>query len=80
MEQHSGAWGLLEQPVGRRDRHSGTDVHVSPGNSQAAHAMNPQDPRQPELQGGSLGPRHGASVMGEGTGMAIGPNSKQEKS
>jgi hypothetical protein len=62
MEQHSGAWGLLEQPVGRRDKHSGTDVHVDPagqqGNRQAAHDMNPQNPAHPELQGGSLGRHH----------------------
>ena len=62
MEQHSGAWGRLEQPVGGRDRHSGTDLLAHPGNqpgsSQAAHAMNPQNPAHPELQGGSLGSHH----------------------
>lgn len=66
MEQHSGAWGMLEQPVGRRDKHSGTDLHAHPatqqGNSQAAQAMNPQNPAQPELQGGSLGRHHGVSA------------------
>ena len=30
-------------------------VITEPGNTQAATRMNPQDPRQPELQGGSLG-------------------------
>jgi hypothetical protein len=60
MEQHSGAWGLLEQPVGHRDRHSGTDVNPAHlhGNSQAAHEMNPQNAAHPELQGGSLGRHH----------------------
>ncbi|SFC95459.1 hypothetical protein [Massilia yuzhufengensis] len=82
MEQHSGAWGLLEQPVGRRDRHSGTDVHTLPpsqqGNSQAARTLNPQDPRHPELQAAE-GNRQRLAPDGQGTGMAIGPTSKQEK-
>ncbi len=61
MEQHSEAWGLLEQPVGHRDRHSGTDVrHHQSGNTQATEAMNPQNAAQPELQGGSLGRHHDA--------------------
>ena len=63
MEQRSQAYGQLEQPVGHRPAGSGTDLlhregeHA--GNTQAAHQMNPQDPRQPELQGGSLGHHHG---------------------
>jgi len=63
MEQRSQAYGQLEQPVGHRPADSGTDLlhregeHA--GNTQAAHRMNPQDPRQPELQGGSLGHHHG---------------------
>ena len=63
MEQRSSAYGQLEQPVGNRARDSGTDLlrhegeHA--GNTQAAQRMNPQDPRQPELQGGSLGHHHG---------------------
>jgi len=65
MEQHSQAWGELEQPVG--GHRSGGGVSVAPhqggyaGNAQAAERMNPQDPRQPELQGGSLGHHHGVS-------------------
>jgi len=62
MEIHSEAWGLLEQPVGHRPPNSGTDLKAHPanrqGNSQAAHAMNPQNAAQPELQGGSLGHHH----------------------
>ncbi|MDB5747574.1 MAG: hypothetical protein JWP72_2422 [Massilia sp.] len=64
MEQRSIAYGQLEQPVGHRPPDSGTDLlrhegeHA--GNTQATHRMNPQDPRQPELQGGSLGHHHGA--------------------
>jgi len=63
MEQHSQAWGELEQPVGGH-RAADSGVSVAPhqgghaGNAQAA-SMNPQDPRQPELQGGSLGHHHG---------------------
>lgn len=61
MEQHSEAWGLLEQPVGHRDSHSGTDVrHRQSGHTQATEAMNPQNAAQPELQGGSLGRHHDA--------------------
>jgi hypothetical protein len=59
MEQHSGAWGELELPVGRRPAGSGTSL-LHGGNAQSAQQMNPQDPRQPELQGGSLGHHHGA--------------------
>ena len=64
MEQRSSAYGQIEQPVGRRPAGSGTDLlrhegeHA--GNTQAAQRMNPQDPRQPELQGGSLGHHHTA--------------------
>ena len=58
MEQHSGAWGELELPVGRRAPGSGTSL-LHGGNAQSAQQMNPQDPRQPELQGGSLGHHHG---------------------
>jgi hypothetical protein len=63
MELHSDAWGLLEQPVGRRDPNSGTDVHVQPGNEQHTRASHAQDP---------------ADNNGQGTGMAIGPHSSQE--
>ena len=66
MEQRSEAYGQLEQPVGgHRPADSGTDLlrregeHA--GNTQATHAMNPQDARQPELQGGSLGHHHGVA-------------------
>ncbi len=63
MEQHSSAWGELELPVGRRSRDSGTSLlhpqGAHAGNAQAAQQANPQDPRQPELQGGSLGHHHG---------------------
>jgi len=93
MEQHSGAWGLLEQPVGHRDSHSGTDVHPHAGNTEAGGTMNRQNTAQPELQGGSLGRHHDvppgtyqapdgagnrqSDTHGQGTGMAIGPNVKR---
>lgn len=73
MEQRSGAYGQLEQPVGHRPAGSGTDLlrhegeHA--GNTQATERMNPQDPRQPELQGGSLGHHHGV-----GQSMQSSPN------
>ena len=65
MEQRSEAWGQIEQPVGGRSGDSGTDLlhregqHA--GNTQATERMNPQDARQPELQGGSLGHHHGVA-------------------
>lgn len=74
MEQRSSAYGQLELPVGHRPADSGTDLlqreggHA--GNTQATHRMNPQDPRQPELQGGSLGHHHRA-----GQAMQSGQNS-----
>ncbi|MCC2955962.1 hypothetical protein LK542_10085 [Massilia sp. IC2-477] len=84
MEQRSGAWGLLEQPVGHRDRDSGTDLRAHPanqqGNSQAVHDMNPHDARQPELQGGSLGRHHGVApgtYESQGTTAQVGYGNKQ---
>jgi hypothetical protein len=63
MEQRSEAYGQLELPVGHRPADSGTDLlrheGAHAGNTQAAARMNPQDARQPELQGGSLGHHHG---------------------
>lgn len=65
MEMRSDAWGELEQPVGNRPADSGTSLRHHPanqqGNTQATEAMNPQDPAQPELQGGSLGRHHGVA-------------------
>ncbi len=65
MEHRSEAWGELEQPVGHRPAGSGTSLQHHPanraGHTQATERMNPQDPAQPELQGGSLGSHHGAA-------------------
>lgn len=92
MEQRSGAWGLLEQPVGHRDKHSGTDLRAHPanqqGNSQAVHTMNPQNAAQPsaarpELQGGSLGRHHdmpAGSYQSQGTTAEVGYGNRQSAS
>lgn len=84
MEQRSGAWGLLEQPVGHRDKDSGTDLRAHPanqqGHSQDVHDMNPHDARQPELQGGSLGRHHGVptgSYQSQGTTAEVGYGNRQ---
>jgi len=82
MEQRSQAYGQIEQPVGARPADSGTDLlrheggHA--GNTQATHAMNPQDPRQPELQGGSLGHHHGVEQPAYGSqSMQSSPQDRQ---
>ena len=84
MEQHSQAWGLLEQPVGHRDPHSGTDLRAHPanqaGHTQATHVMNPQNAAQPELQGGSLGRHHDAppgTYQSQGTTAQVGYGNRQ---
>jgi len=84
MEQHSQAWGLLEQPVGHRDKDSGTDLRAHPanqaGHTQATHAMNPQNSAQPELQGGSLGRHHDVApgtYQSQGTTAQVGYGNKQ---
>ncbi len=66
MEQHSEAWGLLEQPVGHRDKHSGTDVRTHP---------NQEPPDMYQKQEGTLQDPDGnrQSAGREGTGMAVGP-------
>ncbi|QNA89858.1 hypothetical protein G4G28_17645 [Massilia sp. Dwa41.01b] len=66
MEQHSSAYGQLEQPVGRRPAGTGTSLldlqGERAGHTDATNRMNPQDARQPELQGGSLGHHHGVGM------------------
>ena len=86
MEQHSQAWGLLEQPVGHRDPHSGTDLRAHPanqaGHTQATHAMNPQNAAQPELQGGSLGRHHDVppgTYQSQGTTAQVGYGNRQSE-
>ncbi|MGZ5199844.1 MAG: hypothetical protein ACXWC4_08750 [Telluria sp.] len=78
MEQRSKAYGQLEQPIGDRPRGSGVFLpdNQQSGHTQAAEKMNPQDPKQPELQDASFG-NHGnqqSSTQGGGvvgTGMAM---------
>jgi hypothetical protein len=82
MEQRSGAYGELEQPVGERPARQGTPLGNHPENrqasTQATQQMNPQNAAQPELQGGSLGRHHGNAQSGtEGGGMA-GPQGAQQ--
>jgi hypothetical protein len=84
MEQRSGAWGLLEQPVGYRDKDSGTDLRAHPANQQGhtqdTHTMNPHDARQPELQGGSLGRHHDVApgtYQSQGTTAQVGYGNSQ---
>lgn len=80
MEQKSGAYGLLEQPVGHRPKDSGVnlnqqrDMHrdVVRGN------LPSQSAEQPDLQGGSLSDSRGnlqASTHTQGGGMH-GPRSQ----
>jgi hypothetical protein len=66
MEQKSGAYGILEEPVGHRPKGSGVnlneqrDMHRDVVRGQMAS----QNPDQPDLQGGSLGPNHGSMQSG----------------
>jgi hypothetical protein len=78
MEQKSGAYGMLEQPVGHRPKDSG--VNVTEGHDMHRDVvrgeMASQNARQPDLQGGSLSQQHG-SIQGstQGGGMH-GPQSQ----
>jgi hypothetical protein len=62
MEQKSGAYGMLEQPVGHRPADSGVDLNRQRDMSRdvVRGQMASQNAAQPDLQGGSLGPRHGS--------------------
>lgn len=75
MEHHSGAWGLLEQPVGRRDKHTGTDVRTRPSEV---------PPDMYQKQEGTLqdpdGNRQSGAGASEGTGMAVGPHRNHQGS
>jgi len=83
MEQKSGAYGLLEQPVGHRPKDSGVNLSeqrdmqrdVVRGQMASQNARQP-DAARPDLQGGSLNQQHG-SIQGstQGGGMH-GPQSQ----
>lgn len=83
MEQKSGAYGLLEQPVGDRPKDTGVDLNEQRDmrRDSVRGQLPSQSAAQPDLQGGSLGPHHGnlqsayqgGSVQGgntQGGGMA----------
>jgi hypothetical protein len=69
MEQKSGAYGILEEPVGHRPKDSGVnlseqrDMHRDVVRGQMAS----QNPNQPDLQGGSLGPNHSMQSASQGS-------------
>jgi len=62
MEQKSGAYGILEEPVGHRPAGSGVDLKQERDMSRdvVRGQMASQNAAQPDLQGGSLGPQHGS--------------------
>jgi hypothetical protein len=77
MEQKSGAYGMLEQPVGHRDHNGGVDLNRQRDmrRDEVRGQMGSQNAAQPDLQGGSLGPHHGnMQASTQGGGMA-GPGS-----
>jgi len=84
MEQKSAAYGMLEQPVGHRPHDSGVNLNQQRDmrRDDARGRLPSQSTAQPDLQGGSLGPRGGnLNMQGDtrGGGMA-GPLSQQAAS
>jgi len=82
MEQKSGAYGLLEQPVGHRDRDRDAGVDLNRQRDMGRDAVRgnlpSQSSAQPDLQGGSLSDSRGnlqASTHTHGGGMP-GPRSE----
>jgi hypothetical protein len=83
-EQKSWAYGMLEQPVGHRPQDSGVDLNRQRdmGRDDVRGQLPSQSTAQPDLQGGSLGPRGGnLNMQGDtrGNGMA-GSMSQQQMS
>ena len=77
MEQKSGAYGLLDQPIGHRDRDGGVDLKQQRdmGRDELRGQLPSQSMAQPDLQGGSLGPHGGnlnMNAQGSGTAGALG--------
>lgn len=70
MEQKSGAYGLLEQPIGHRPKGSGSDVTEGHDMHRdvVRGTMASQNANQPDLQGGSLGPDRGSMQSGSVVG------------
>lgn len=81
-EQKSWAYGMLEQPVGHRPQDSGVNLNQQRDmrRDDVRGQLPSQSTAQPDLQGGSLGPRGGnLNMQGDtrGGGMA-GPLSQQQ--
>jgi len=81
-EQKSWAYGMLEQPVGHRPNDSGVNLNQQRDmrRDDVRGRLPSQSVAQPDLQGGSLGPRGGnLNMQGDtrGGGMA-GPLSQQQ--
>jgi hypothetical protein len=76
MEQRSGAYGKLEQPVGDRPKDSGASLQGSQqsSNTQATERMNPQNGAQPELRSGARGEQTGNQQSSTQGGGQPGPH------
>jgi hypothetical protein len=74
MEPKSGAYGMLEQPVGHRAKDSGVDVTEGHDMHRdvVRATMASQNANQPDLQGGSLGPNHPGAARGNMQGSTQG--------
>jgi len=73
-EQKSGAYGMLEQPLGHRAKDSGTDLTHQRNMQQddiRGHLPS-QSVQQADLQGGSIGPRGGNLNLEGGTNQGSG--------
>ena len=76
LEQKSGAYGMLEQPIGHRSHDSGVNVNQQRDmRRDAVRGQLPsQSSAQPDLQGGSLGPRGGnLNMQGNPQGGGLPP-------
>jgi hypothetical protein len=78
MEPKSGAYGMLEQPVGHRPKDSGVNLSEQRDMQRdvVRAQMASQNARQPDLQGGSLGPQHGNMQSNTQGGGMHGPQSQ----
>jgi hypothetical protein len=72
MEQKSSAYGELELPVGHRPKDTGVHLtrHHDMGRDELRGTLPSQSTAQPDLQGGSIGPRGGnLNLSTQGGGM-----------
>jgi hypothetical protein len=78
MEPKSGAYGMLEQPVGHRPKDSGVNLSEQRDMQRdvVRGQMASQNALQPDLQGGSLGPQHGNMQSNTQGGGMHGPQSQ----